>query len=60
MGKQITIYNLQPAILTKIFTNTGEKKVPELEFETIDTVEHRSSSDWNLRIYLPQVKASTV
>ena len=39
---------------------TGEKKVPELEFETIDTVEHRSSSDWNLRIYLPQVKASTV
>ena len=24
---------------------TGEKKVPELEFETIDTVEQRSSSD---------------
>ena len=39
-------------------------KVPELEFElkfeTIDTVVHGSSSDWNLRTYLPQVKASTV
>ena len=52
VGKQITIYNLQ--ISRKIFTITGEK-VPELKFKTIGTVVHRSSSDWNLRIYLPKV-----
>ena len=28
-------------------------QVPEFEFITIDTVVHRSSSDWNLWIYLP-------
>ena len=50
VGKQITIYNLQ--ISRKICTITGEK-VPELKFKTIDTVVHRSSSGWNLRIYLP-------
>ena len=38
---------------SEIFTNTGGEKVPELKFKTVDTVVHGSSSDWNLRIYLP-------
>ena len=34
--------------------------MPEFEFKTIDTVVHRSSSDSNLRIYLPCVEANPV
>ena len=34
--------------------------MPEFEFKTIDTVVQRSSSDWNLRIYLPCVEANPV
>ena len=32
--------------------------MPEFEFKTIGTVVHRSSSDWNLWIYLPCVEAN--
>ena len=32
--------------------------MPEFEFKTIGTVVHRSSSDWNLWIYLPWVEAT--
>ena len=32
----------------------------EFEFKTVDTVAHRSSSDWNLRIYLPLIEANSV
>ena len=32
----------------------------EFEFKTVDTVAHRSSSDWNLWIYLPLIAAYPV